>query len=232
MATAAAAKKSRFKTLADVLARVGDVPADRILFDPYPGTATEADLLDATVTGDRSCELIDGILVEKPMGMHESFLAAWIVYLIQVFLNDNNYGRVFGADGPVRLKVGLIRKPDVGFVRWDSLDDPDDIEEPNGAFLEVAPDLAVEVLSPSNTRKEMSIKLTEYAKAGVRLVWYVDPDRKEVTVYPKGKERGKKVVGLGGMLDGGDVLPGFTLPVAKIFEKRAPARKGKKGGKR
>src|SRR5262249_36957745 len=97
---------------------------------------------------------------------------------------------------------------------------------------EVPPDLVVEVLSESNTIKEMAIKLDEYARAGVKLVWYVDPERKEVTVYPKGRERGKKVLGLTGTLDGGSVLPGFTLPVARIFEKRAPARRRpKKGGK-
>ena len=63
-------------------------------------------------------------------------------------------------------------------------------------------------------------------------VWYVDPERKEVDVYPKANAKRKKTVGIGGMLDGGDVLPGFTLPVAKIFEKRAPAKKpGKKGKK-
>jgi Uma2 family endonuclease len=82
--------------------------------------------------------------------------------------------------------------PDVSFIRWDSVDDPDEIENPDGAFLEVPPDLAVEVLSPGNTPKEMAIKLDEYAKAGVKLVWYVDPDRKEVAVYPKGKKKGGK----------------------------------------
>jgi Uma2 family endonuclease len=122
--------------------------------------------------------------------------------------------------------------PDVSFIRWDSVDDPDDIEEPDGAFIEYPPDLAIEVLSPGNTPKEMAIKLDEYAKAGVRLVWYVDPDRKEVDVYPKGRAKGKKTVGVDGVLDGGDVLPGFTLSVAKIFEKRRPTKKpGRKGKK-
>lgn len=232
MASAAARTVSKYRTLAEVLARVGDVPAERVLPYPAPGTATEFDLLDISVTGDRTCELVDGILVEKPMGARESYLAIWITLLIDRFQHTDDIGAFLGEAGPVRFKVGLVREPDVSFVRWDSLDDPAQIQEPDGAFLEVAPDLAVEVLSPSNTQKEMAIKLTEYAKAGVRLVWYVDPDRKEVTVYPKGRERGKKVVGLGGVLDGGDVLPGFTLPVAKIFEKRGPARKGKKGGKR
>lgn len=226
MATASIESRTKYPTIADVQDRIGHVPIERIRSYPAPGTATEADMLDNSITGGRSCELIDGILVEKPMGFREGYLGIWIGFLIQDFLRDNNLGAVVGADGPVRFRLGLVRMPDVSFIRWDSVDDTDEIEDPDGAFLEVAPDLAVEVLSPSNTRKEMDIKLAEYAKAGVRLVWYVDPDRKEVTVYPRGKERGKKVVGLGGVLDGGDVLPGFTLPVAKIFEKRAPAKKG------
>lgn len=231
MATASTTSRTKYPTIADVQARVGDVPVERIRSYPAPGTATEADLLDNSITGGRPCELVDGILVEKPMGFREGYLGAWIIFLFQDYLRGNNLGAVAGGDGPVRFRLGLVRMPDVSFVRWDSLDDPDQVEDPDGAFLEVAPDLAVEVLSPSNTRKEMAIKLAEYAKAGVRLVWYVDPDRKEVTAYPRGKERGKKVIGLGGVLDGGDVLPGFTLPVAKIFEKRAPPKKGGRKGK-
>jgi Uma2 family endonuclease len=232
MATVPTAKRTKYPTIADVQARLGDVPVERIRSYPAPGTATEADLLDNSITDDRPCELVDGILVEKPMGFRESRLASEIAFLIRDFLRDHNLGAVATGDGPVRFKLGLVRMPDVSFIRWDSVDDPDDIEDPDGAFLEYPPDLAVEVLSPSNTRKEMAIKLEEYAKAGVRLVWYVDPDRKEVTVYPKGKERGRKAVGLGGVLDGRDVLPGFTLPAARIFEKRAPAKKGGKKGRK
>jgi Uma2 family endonuclease len=64
----------------------------------------------------------------------------------------------------------------------------------------------------------------------VKLVWYVDPERKEVDVYPRASAKRKKTVGIGGTLEGGDLLPGFTLPVARIFEKRAPTKK-KKGRK-
>jgi Uma2 family endonuclease len=229
--TTATAKRLKFRTLADVQKRVGELPPHRVLVYPAAGTATEADLLDNSVTGNRVCELVDGILVEKAIGARDEYLSFWIGVLIHNFAAEHQLGAVFGSQGPVRLKLGLVRLPDVTFVRWDSVEDTDEIEDPDGAFLEVSPDLAVEVLSPSNTRKEMDIKLAEYAKAGVRLVWYVDPDRKEVTVYPRSKERGKKVVGLGGVLDGGDVLPGFVLPVAKIFEKRAPAKKGGRKGK-
>ena len=87
----------------------------------------------------------------------------------------------------------------------------------------------VEVLSPGNTAREMEIKIGEYAKYGVQLVWYVDPARKEVDVFPKARTKAKVTVGIGGTLDGGVVLPGFTVAVAKLFAKRAPA--GRKGAK-
>ena len=229
MAAIVTATRSPFRTIADVQERLGYVPVERIITRVLPGCATEQDLLDTSITGDRGCELVDGILVEKAMGFRADYLGIWIGHLLLNYVAVNNVGGVGGAQGGVRFRVGLVRMPDVTFTRWDSVDDPDDIEDPDGAFLEYAPDLVVEVLSPGNTRREMEIKLAEYAKAGVKLVWYVDPERKEVDVYLKGNPRRKKTYGIGSVLEGGEVLPGFTLPVAKIFEKRAPARKsGKK----
>lgn len=144
----------------------------------------------------------------------------------------NNVGYAAGADSGIRFNLDLVRMPDVSFIRWDSVDDTDDIENPPGAFLEYPPDLVIEVISPGNTRQEMEIKLKEYARSGVQLVWYVDPARKEVDVFPNGNAKRKKTFGLRDTLTGGNILPGFTLPVAKIFEKRAPAKKpGKKGKK-
>lgn len=221
----------RYPTIEDVQDRIGHVPVSRILSRPAPGTATELDLLDSTVTGGRVCELVDGILVEKAMGFLEDSIAFWIGVQIHNFAAVENLGLASGSQGPVRFRVRLVRIPDVSFIRWDSVDDTDLIEEPDGAFLEVAPDLVVEVLSAGNTAREMQIKLGEYAAAGVKLVWYVDPDTKTVTVYPKGRERGKKVLTEADTLDGGKVLPGFALPVKDIFAKRAPAKKTRKGKK-
>ncbi|MCE9561432.1 MAG: Uma2 family endonuclease [Planctomycetes bacterium] len=229
MATSTA-KKSKFHTFADVQERLGNIPEARILSFPAPGTATVQDLLDSSITGDRGCELVEGILVQKAMGFHDDYIGSWLIHLFLTYLDTNNLGAVSGAQGLIRFKLDLVRVPDVAFIRWDSVEDPDEIENPAGAFLEYPPDLAVEVLSPGNTRKEMEIKLGEYAKAGVKLVWYVDPERKEVDVFPKANAKRKQTFDINGTLDGGDVLPGFTLPVAKIFEKRAPAKKpGKKG---
>ncbi len=222
---------SRFRTIGEVQDRLGDVPVSRIISVPAPGTATVLDVLDSTITRGRGVELVDGILVEKPMGAEEDAMAMWLALHLFNFAAGKNLGRVLGSQGGIRFSDGLVRIPDVSFIRWDSVDDPSEIDPIPGPFLHVPPDLVVEVLSESNTPREMQIKLGEYAAAGVKLVWYVDPDAKTVTVYPKGRERGKKVLGETDTLDGGKVLPGFTLPVADLFAPRAPKATKKKGKK-
>ena len=147
-------------------------------------------------------------------------------------MDIHNEGAISGAQGLIRFTLDLVRVPDISFIRWDSVEDPDVIENPTGAFLEVPPDLAIEVLSPSNSRGEMEIKLAEYAKAGVKLVWYVDPERKEVDVYPKANPKRKKTLGVNDTLEGNSVLPGFAVKVARIFESRAPQKVKKVKGKR
>lgn len=221
----------RLDTFGDELDRLGGIPADRVLLDPRPGTATEADLIELTARTRCRLELVAGTLVERAGSAWAGMNMVWLGARLIDAAEPDNLG-IVAQCGPVHLAPGLVRRPGLSFVRWDSTDDPDEIECPTGEFLEVPPDLVVEAVCPGNTPAEMAIKLGEYAAAGVNLVWHVDPDRKEVTVYPKGKERGKKVVGLDGVLDGGAVLPGFTLPVATIFAKRAPAKKpGRKGKK-
>lgn len=233
-----AVRMIKFATIADVQNRVGNVADSRILVFPAPGTATATDLLDNSITRGVGCELIDGILVEKALGFRSDYIALWLGHLIAGFLDQNNLGALTGSQSPIRFKLNLIRMPDLSFIRWNSVADPDEIENPAGAFLDVVPDLVIEVLSPGNTRREMEIKLAEYAEAGVTLVWYVDPELKQVDVYPRGNARRKKTLGMADILSGGEVLPGFKLPVAKIFESRAPAKKpfkdgskGKKGTK-
>jgi Uma2 family endonuclease len=212
----------RFPTIGEVQTRLGDVPVHRILSVPAPGTAVANDLLDPHITRGKGVELVDGILVRKPMGFHEDYIATLLLRALSRYLDIHNIGALCGSQGLIRFLPNLVRLPDVTFTRWDSVGNTSDIEDPDTAFLEVVPDLVVEVLSESNTPREMAIKLGEYATAGVKLVWYVDPDAKTVTVYPKGRERGRKVLGEADTLDGGKVLPGFALPVADLFAPRAP----------
>lgn len=163
------------------------------------------------------CELVDGLLVEKTMGFRESCLAAEIARLLGNFVRQADLGMVLGADGMARLAPGLVRIPDVSFIPWDHLPSR---TVPNQPMLTLAPALAVEVLSPSNTREEMERKLRACFKAGIRLVWYVDPAGRTVTVHTAVNQ--STVLTERHTLDGGHVLPGFGLSVQGLFASLVP----------
>jgi Uma2 family endonuclease len=204
------------QSLADlhrVIAAIGDIPPERVRLHPSPGTATEQDLLDADDHHNRICELIDGILVEKPMGATESELSVEIGSRIRIHMGSKKYGRILGEGGFLRLKSGLVRAPDVTFIRFDRFADPMEAKKP---IPQVAPDLAVEILSTSNTRKEMALKRVEYFGAGTRLVWEADHRKRTVTVYTAPDRF--VVLDDAGTLDGADVLPGFSLSVKEWFD--------------
>jgi Uma2 family endonuclease len=199
-------------TAADLLDRFGPIPLRRIRRDPAPGTATEQDLIEVHHRDDRLYELVDGVLVEKTVGAQESYVAMLLGRLLGNFIASHDLGIVLGADGMMRLAPGLVRLPDVAFISWRRLPGR---EVPNQPILGLAPDLAVEVLSPSNTKREMERKLAEYFAAGVQLVWYVDPPSRTVRVFASPGE--SVLLDEGQTLDGGLVLPGFTLPLSELF---------------
>ncbi len=164
-------------TIADLLKRLGNIPANRVRLHPTPGTATEKDLLEILDRENRLCELVEGTLVEKPMGYEESEIAGTILTSIKLFVRPRKLGIVTGPDGTIKLFAGLVRIPDVTFASWNCFPDR---KRPKTPIPHIAPDLAVEVLSKSNTKSEMVRKLDEYFKAGVKLVWLVDPKTKTV----------------------------------------------------
>ncbi len=202
------------ETMADVLRRVGNVAPGRVRMRPVPGTATEEDLIAADVHEDRLFELIDGVLVEKAMGFEESEIATLIIILLGGYVREHNLGIVTAPDGPMRVREGRVRLPDVAFVSWGRLPGR---KRPKGAIADLAPDLAVEVLSKSNTKKEMAIKLEDYFGGGTRLVWMIDPRKREARVYTSTTE--VVTLGIDGVLEGGEVVPGFRLELRTIFER-------------
>jgi Uma2 family endonuclease len=208
----------RPKTLAEVLARLGDIPLHRIRWQPLPGTATEKDLLRVIDDENRSCELVDGILVEKAMGLKESFLAQELSYRLTHFNRAKKLGAVAGEQGTVQLEKGLIRIPDVGFYLVTSLPGGKIPYEP---IPELSPDLAVEILSKSNTVKEMERKREEYFRAGTKLLWIIDPASETVQIF-QGPEDEGRVVGVHDPLDGGDILPGFRVTLAELLAELPP----------
>ncbi len=204
------------KYMGDLLHDLGDIPPARVRLTPPPGGATETHLLAVEKREGVTCELVDGTLVEKPVGLLESSLSSRLSRLLDEYLDTNPIGFIAGEQGLYRLMKGLIRVPDVSFVRYSKL--------PGGRIpaklTDLAPCLAVEILSPSNTSREMKRKLKEYFLAGTELVWIIDPDTREVRVHASPDT--STAIGPPGTLDGGAVLPGLALPVAAIFA-RLPA---------
>src|SRR5436190_13806749 len=148
-----------FENAAEMVRRLGHIPLKRIRFIPPPGTATERDLLAAMRRSDRLYELVEATLVEKTMGLSESVIALLVSRRIGNFAEEHDLGIPAGADGTVRLLKGLVRAPDVAFFCWDKL--PGRVL-PSKPFPDLAPDLAIEVLSKGNTPLEMERKLREY----------------------------------------------------------------------
>jgi Uma2 family endonuclease len=201
--------KPPLRTIADLLHQLGDIPPGRVRFDPVPGTATIKDLLKSDNEG---CELVEGTLVEKPVGMEESWLAMWLGKLLIDFVQPRNLGIVSGEQGMLELQSGLVRGPDVTFISWGRMKGR---RMPKDPIPRLAADLVVEVLSKSNTRAEMARKRDEYFAAGVRLVWEIDPRKRTVRVYTTPTR--STTLTAADTLDGGTVLPGFTLPLADLF---------------
>ncbi|MBM3999470.1 MAG: Uma2 family endonuclease [Planctomycetes bacterium] len=200
-------------TAADLVHRFGAIPIARVRSDPAPGTATEDDVVRIHDRENRLYELVDGALLEKTVGTYESYLAMAIARLLANFIVEHDLGMVLGADGMVRLAPGLVRIPDISFISWARLPDR---RIPNQAIADLVPDLAVEIISRGNTREEMERKLREYFQAGVRLVWYVYPEPREVHVYTA-VER-VLVITVEQSLDGRDVLPGLVIALSELFE--------------
>ncbi len=200
-------------TLGDLYERFGPMPFQRIRQVPAPGTATEDDVEEIHAREKRLCELVDGILVEKTVGMYESGLAVWIAHLLINFVQPRKLGQVFGADGMMKLQPGLIRIPDVSFVCKARMKAAN--IRPWSKLEPLVPDLAVEVLSRGNTEKEMDQKLTDYFDAGVQLVWYVDPRPQTVTVYHSPEKF--EVITPPAQLVGDPVLPGLTISLTELF---------------
>ena len=157
-------------------------------------------------------ELIDGEPIElTPAAGRSGWISATIVALLANHVRQSRLGWAFSAETGFVLFEDrqTIRSPDAAIVLRDRLAAPPD------SFVPLAPDLAVEVLSPSDRMADAMSKVTMYLQAGVRLVWLVDPATLTVTIFRQ--DAAPKMVGEGDTLDGGDVLPGFSVPIAEIF---------------
>ena len=184
-------------------------------------TATERPVPSITIEPPDLYEVVDGQIVEKPATCaFESEIASILLGFLAPFVRAQRRGRavsemLFRID-PVR---GLERRPDLAFVshkRW-----PLGRSAPMDAAWDVVPDLAVEIISPSNSAYDVEAKLDEYFRAGVRAVWIVFP--RSGVVYVHDSRTAVRVCRseAGDELDGGPVLPGFRLPLTTLFGRNA-----------
>lgn len=157
-------------------------------------------------------ELIDGEPIElSPAAGRSSWVGGRLFSRLERHVEANGIGWAFPAEAGFILfdDRQTVRSPDAAVVLRDRLTAPPD------SFVPLAPDLAVEVLSPSDRMADAMGKITMYLQAGVRLVWLVDPETLTVIVFRQ--DAAPKMIAEGGTLDGGDVLPGFGVPVAELF---------------
>jgi Uma2 family endonuclease len=136
---------------------------------------------------------------------------------IASYVVEHSLGEVTGAEGGYWLQPGTMRAPDIGFYGWDKYQQ---ITKPTG-FRPFPPDLAVEVVSPSDQAEDIQNKVRLYIESGVQQVWVIYPEAQEAMCYYPDHTARRLTVD--DTLDGGDVLPGFTLPLAACFPPDPPA---------
>lgn len=160
-------------------------------------------------------ELVRGRVVrEPPAGFEHSGIAVRIASLLLEFARERDLGEVVGPDAGFILfaEPPTVRAPDAAFVARDRLGFD------HTRFAPLAPDLAVEIVSPSNTVSEIQAKVMDYLDAGTRLVWVVEPRSRCVTTYRSRQEI--RLLTADDELDGGDVMPGLRLAVGDLFGSR------------
>jgi Uma2 family endonuclease len=170
----------------------------------------------ASPVDDRFFEIVRGERVERPpTGTYQSLVRSILVQYLGAHARSNRLGRVVSK---MLFKINEAgdpqRRPDVAFVSYDRWARDRKVDSENG--WDVVPELFIEVVSPSNTASEVLGKVLEYFEAGARRVWVVYPIERQVYVYESAKKN--RILGIGDELDGEEILPGFRLSLAELFE--------------
>ncbi len=188
------------------------MPAERAYVPKMPATLMTAEELLHTSIPDRRTELVKGILVvREPAGDRHGRVTMNLTIRLGTYVERAAAGQLFAAETGFTLSRApdTVRAADIAFVRRERL------PEPIPGFPELAPDLVVEVLSPGDRPGETLTKVGDWLGSGVRLVWVIDPERRLARVYRH--DGSEAIVTTDGTLDGEDVLPGFSCPLASIL---------------
>lgn len=172
-----------------------------------------ADELLHTHLPDKHVELVRGVLmVSEPTGYRHGAVSATLTKLLAQHVDAHRLGRVLAAETGFKLAADpdTVRAPDVAFVSLSRLPDP-----AHSGFPAMAPDLVIEVLSPGDRPGETLAKVGDWLNAGSRLVWVVDPGRREARVYRQ--DGSETLLSESDVLSGEDVVPGFECGLATIL---------------
>jgi Uma2 family endonuclease len=159
-------------------------------------------------------EVINGELKERTMSYRSSEIASIFVELLRAWARAHQPGRVTGSDGGFTIfpwTAGDVRMPDAAYISKERLP-----RSPARGWVSVAPELTVEVISPNDLFSDAEDKAKDYIRAGVDLVWVVVPNSRSVHIWRRDGSR--SIVQAGEVLSGENVLPGFEMPVAELFE--------------
>ncbi len=162
---------------------------------------------------DEHYELVDGRLMEKAMGAEEQFIDSDFYRVLANYVLAHGLGWTVMECKFALPHVGNNRIPDLAYLSYSTW--PKANRRPKGPLVAVAPDLAVEVISPSDGGRDIIKKMQEYFRAGCKAVWVVWPDAEQIHVYDSPKS--VKIYGAGDILEGDPVVPGFRLPLIELF---------------
>ena len=176
---------------------------------------TDAEFMALKRDGHRY-EIVNGDLIDMGnSGAKHGYIAIILSAALFNCVSTQKLGALMDSSTAFKMKSGNKRSPDISFVAKERLQGLDDLSD---GFLDGAPDLAVEILSPGHTIEEIHDKLVEYFENGARLVWVINPEQHYVLVYRSAQEP-DRLLKSADSLDGEEIVPGFTLPIADLFQK-------------
>jgi Uma2 family endonuclease len=157
-------------------------------------------------------ELDEGELITMPpTGLDHAYFEIRIASILDQYVRQHRLGRTYCGEPGFRLSPGTVRAPDVAFIRQERLN-----AMKSKGFANGAPDLAVEIFSPSDSVPQLMRKVKQYFAAGCHTVWIVYPDARELHVLEtSGADR---ILGQGDLLEAPELLPGFSVPLSEFFE--------------
>ncbi len=172
---------------------------------------TEAELMALPDDG-RKYELVEGEIVVSNAGIEHEFIGAGLINSLFSFVRKHKLGIVCGSSAGYWMKSGNLRSPDVSFIAKERLQG---LKYAPKKFFQRAPDLVVEILSPSDAVDGLHEKIVEYFESGARLIWVLNPEEQTILVYHSPQP--DLLLRTGDSISGEDVIPGFSMPLSELF---------------